>query len=156
MKSPLIPLLLLSLLLLAACGAPPVDATLDERQTETMQTGTDVTMETLLDNQGAVSVAITPLELAPDAATLSFEVVMDTHSVDLTMDLSQLATLATDRSTAVAATSWSGEAGGHHVTGILSFPTNIDGAPLLEGATTVTLVLQDVDAPLRTFTWSLQ
>lgn len=170
MKSPVILLLLLSVLVLAACGGPQVEAQvgapgveaaqveapLAEVQTEMAQTTIAIEQETLLDEQGAVSVAITPLEVAQDAATLSFEVVMDTHSVDLTIDLAQLATLATDKGAAVAATTWSGEAGGHHVSGVLSFPTDNGGAPLLEGASTITLTLKNVDAPERTFTWSVK
>ena len=156
MKSPVMSLLLLSVLVLVACGGPQVDATLDEVQTENAQAMIAVAQETLVDEQGAVSVAITPLEVAHDAATLSFEVAMNTHSVDLGMDLAQLATLTTDTGAAVTATTWTGEAGGHHVSGVLSFPTDNDGAPLLEGATTITLILENVDGRERTFTWRVQ
>lgn len=180
MKSSVILLLLLSVLVLAACGrpqveaqvgapvlsapeietprveAPQVDAPLSEVQPEKAQTTSVIEQETRLDEQGAVSVAITPLEVDQDAATLSFEVVMDTHSVDLSMDLAQVATLTTDKGAVVAATTWSGEAGGHHVSGVLSFPTDNGGAPLLEGATTITLTLENVDAAERTFTWLVQ
>jgi hypothetical protein len=169
-KSPVMLLLLLPVLVLAACGgpqveapleapgaeAPQVDTPLGEVQTENAQAMIAVAQETLVDEQGAVSVAITPLEVAQDAATLSFEVAMNTHSVDLGMDLAQLATLTTDTGAAVTATTWTGEAGGHHVSGVLSFPTDNDGAPLLEGATTITLTLENVDARERIFTWRVQ
>lgn len=112
--------------------------------------------ETLVDEQGAVAVSVKPLNLGQEAGTLDFEVVMDTHSVDLSMDLASLATLTTDMGAEVAASSWDAPLGGHHATGVLSFPAASDGGHLLEGATALTLTLVDVDAPARTFTWSLQ
>lgn len=112
--------------------------------------------ETLLDEQGAVSVLVTPLNLEDEAATLAFEVVMDTHSVDLSMDLSQLATLETDAGIEVKATAWEAPQGGHHVSGVLSFPAEKDATSLLEGALTLTLTLENVAVPVRTFTWNLK
>lgn len=180
MKSPVMLYLLLSILVLAACGgpqeeahveapvvsapeveapgveAPQVEAPLGEVQTESAEATFAIAQETLVDEQGAVSVAITPLETAADAATLNFEVAMNTHSVDLSMDLSQLATVTTDTGATVKASAWTGQAGGHHVSGVLSFPAVNDGASLLEGATTITLILEKVDAPKRTFSWGVQ
>lgn len=180
MKSPLILYLLLSVLVLAACGGPQVEAQVEapvvsapeveapaveapqveapsgEVQTESAEATFAVAQETVVDEQGAVSVAITPLAVAQDAASLDFEVALNTHSVDLRMDLSQLATLTTDTGATVKASAWTGQAGGHHVSGVLSFPAVNDGASLLEGATTITLSLEKVDAPERTFTWGVQ
>jgi hypothetical protein len=112
--------------------------------------------ETLVDEQGAVSVAVTPLAVSDERATLDFEVALNTHSVDLSMDLAALATLTTDTGAEVTASSWDAPVGGHHATGMLSFPVVSAGGRLLDGATTLTLTLQDVDAPARTFTWSLK
>jgi hypothetical protein len=112
--------------------------------------------ETLVDEQGAVTVSVTPLNVGQDAATLDFEVALNTHSVELSMDLSELATLSTDAGTAVTALAWDAPQGGHHVSGVLSFPIEIDGVSFLEGATTLILTLKDVDAPARTFSWRLQ
>lgn len=170
-----ITLLLLSVLILAACGGPAVDAQVEapevdvpvmeapevevpqvKARSENTQAAVVIVQETLVDEQGAVAVSVTPLEASDDATTLDFEVAMNTHSVDLSMDLAQLATLVTDIGGEVQAVGWSGEAGGHHVSGVLSFPATDDGATLLQGATTITLTLENVDAPARTFTWSLQ
>ena len=107
------------------------------------------------DGQGAVTVAVTPLNLSNPGQTLDFEVAMNTHSVDLGMDLAALATLTTDTGHTARATGWGGPKGGHHVSGQLSFPANVDGTPLLKGAKKLTLTLQNVDAPERTFTWEL-
>ena len=107
------------------------------------------------DAQGNVVVIVTPLNLDQPADTLDFDVVMDTHSVDLKMDLTALAELTTDSGLSVKPVKWDAPTGGHHVAGILSFPAIIDGAPLLEGAATITLTLLNVDAPERTFTWQI-
>jgi len=107
------------------------------------------------DEQGAVTVAVTPLNLNSPGQTLDFEVAMNTHSVNLGMDLATLATLTADTGHTVRATGWDAPKGGHHVSGRLSFPASVDGAPLLNGAKKLTLTLQNVDAPERTFTWVL-
>lgn len=163
--------LLLPLLALAACGstdqgAQPLAPVADEAgMTESQDTipeaqaesapGVTTSHETLVDEQGAVAVSITPLNIGQDAATLDFEVALNTHSVDLGMDLSKLASLTTDKGAAVAAATWNAPSGGHHVSGMLSFPAAVDGAALLDGATRITLTLQNLDAPSRTFTWNL-
>ncbi len=107
------------------------------------------------DEQGAVTVEVTPLDLNNAGQTLDFEVAMNTHSVNLGMDLTADATLTTDTGRTVRATAWGGPKGGHHVSGRLSFPASADGAPLLKGAKKLTLTLQNVDAPERTFIWDL-
>ncbi len=108
------------------------------------------------DEQGAVTVKVTPLNLSSAGATVDFEVDMNTHSVDLGMNLASLATLTTDTGLRVAPVKWEAPGGGHHVSGRLVFPSSVDGRPLLKGATKVTLLLRDVAAPERTFVWSIQ
>ena len=49
-----------------------------------------------IDEQGAVVFEVTPLNLGTPADTLEFDVAMNTHSVDLSMDLAALSTLSTD------------------------------------------------------------
>lgn len=111
--------------------------------------------EVKLDTQGFVEVAVTPLNLNAPAGNLNFSVGLNTHSVDLSMDLASLATLEADNGLGVRAMLWDAPRGGHHVSGVLSFPAVSEGASLLEGASTVTLRIHDVDAPERSFTWSL-
>ncbi|MDT8304544.1 MAG: hypothetical protein RRC07_01300 [Anaerolineae bacterium] len=112
--------------------------------------------ETLVDEQGAIAVSVKPLSFDLGAATIDFEVALNTHSVDLSMDLAALATLTTDTGKEVAASSWDAPLGGHHATGVLSFPAASEEGRLLDGALTLTLTLVGVDAPARTFTWNLQ
>jgi hypothetical protein len=111
---------------------------------------------TRLDEQGMVTVEVTPLNLGMPGDTLVFEVSMNTHSVDLSMDLATLATLTTDTGQALQASFWEAPRGGHHVSGNLIFPAAINGLPVLDGATKISLEIRDVDASLRTFEWTLQ
>ncbi|TLN28078.1 hypothetical protein FDZ74_00885 [bacterium] len=107
------------------------------------------------DSQGSVVVVVTPLNLDSASETLEFDVSMNTHSVDLSMDLAKLATLTIDSEITVTPISWTGQLGGHHVEGTLSFPASVDGKQILDEVTTLTITLQNVDAPERIFTWQL-
>ncbi len=110
---------------------------------------------TRTDDQGAVSFSVQPLNLNSPGETLDFEVSMNTHSVNLNMDVATLATLTTDNGNTSPGIAWDGGSGGHHVTGTLSFPVGVAGKSILDGATTLTLTIKNIDAPERVFTWSL-
>lgn len=107
-----------------------------------------------VDQQGAVTIEVIPTNLDSAVDTLDFDVAMNTHSVDLSMDLATLSTLATDTGLTVPASKWDAPpGGGHHVSGTLIFPAVVDGKPILEGARKLTLTILNVDAPSRTFEW---
>jgi hypothetical protein len=108
------------------------------------------------DAQGAVTILVTGKALNTDAGTLEFEVVMDTHSVELNMDLATLATLTTNTGVSVDGLTWITAETGHHVTGMLSFRVTQDGVSILDGATELTLTIRNVDAAERIFTWQAQ
>ena len=107
---------------------------------------------------GAVTVEITPLNLADQGApTLDFKVVMNTHSVELGVDLTKLAMLKAGGAE-VAATTWQAPAGGgHHVEGTLRFPAKTaDGKSLLTGAPGFSIAIRNLaGVPERAFTWKL-
>ena len=107
------------------------------------------------DGQGAVAFEVTPLNLDDPGGTLQFDVSMNTHSVDLSMDLATLATLTTDAGITVQASLWDGPQGGHHVEGKLTFPASQNGKSILDGAKQLTLTIKNVDVPERVFTWKL-
>lgn len=109
-----------------------------------------------VDRQGAVEVAVQPVEVTDEqGGMILFEVAMNTHSVDLSMDLSRLSTLSSDLGETLSALSWTGGSG-HHVGGYLSFPLfTPEGTSLLEGSQTVTLTIESVDAQERVFEWDL-
>lgn len=118
--------------------------------------GQAIQLAELTDSQGAVTVIVKPLDLNSSPDTLSFEVSLDTHSIDLSMDLAALATLTTDTGMSVQAVGWDAPLGGHHVSGTLSFPASVESKPILEGASKLTLTIKDVDVPERIFAWDLK
>jgi hypothetical protein len=89
-----------------------------------------------------------------------FEIVMDTHAVDLdSYDLTQLAVLRVDGTREVRPASWDAPKGGHHRKGTLAFPTTAaDGRALVgPGTRTVELIVRDVaGVPERIFRWTPQ
>jgi len=154
--------LLLTVLLLAACqgaaSGPNRPLATDDVVTEGITANDPVSATTyaaLEDNQGQVTVSVKPLNLDNPAETLDFEVTLDTHSIDLSMDLAALASLTTDDGRQVGATGWDAPQGGHHVSGVLSFPAIVDGVTLLDQTTSLTFTLRGVDVPERVFTWNL-
>jgi hypothetical protein len=166
MKPILLSLLLAIVVFLSACSPKTIaqspvgaatEAISSPTQTESVPTVTPPSEQdwTRIDQQGAVVVDVTPLDLAQPGQTLNFQVSMDTHSVDLSMDLLPLATLTTETGLEIQAVSWDGPGGGHHVSGTLSFPSTVDGKPLLEEASLLTLTIRSVDAEARIFTWSI-
>jgi len=108
-----------------------------------------------MDQQGMVTVEATPINLGMAGDSLVFDIAMNTHSVDLSMDLAQLSTLTTDTGRDIPAMSWDAPRGGHHVSGELVFPARIDGVSILDGASKITLQIKDVDATMRIFEWDL-
>lgn len=172
MKRILLPAFLILSLALSACSAtstplPPSGTSLTNPQPDSVSTqspdavsgessspSNDTTMR--IDQQGAIIVEITPLNLDSPTNTLEFDVVLTTHSIDLSMDLAAVSTLTTDTGVSVESTLWDAPLGGHHVEGKLIFPATKDGKPILEGATKLTLTIINVDAPTRIFEWKLK
>ena len=150
---------LIGLVVLAACSGTQTPAASQlTKDVPTAQPGANATQFeglTREDGQGAVTVKVTPLNLNTASATLDFAVVLDTHSVDLSMDLTQLAVLQADTGVLVNASVWP-VGSGHHYEATLSFPAKTaEGTSVLDGATTLTLIIKDVDAPERIFEWAL-
>ena len=99
---------------------------------------------------GSVTFAIKPINLGSGASTLDFEVDMNTHSVDLGVDLKALSVLKTDAGVEIAPLAYQGGSG-HHVSARLSFP-----ADKLAGAKKLTLVIRNLAGiPERIFSWNL-
>jgi len=164
---------LLLILILAACApsqvatqqpaSQPFDQTQDKPATVSPtevapSSGSDANSSselTRVDEQGAIIVEITPLNLSNAGSQLEFDVKLTTHSVDLSMDLATLATLTTDTGVTVQAATWDAPRGGHHVKGELIFPTAKDGKSVLEGASKITLTITNLDASSRVFEWEL-
>ncbi len=88
-----------------------------------------------------------------------FAVEMDTHAVNLDgYDLRQLAVLHLEQGQEIKPTSWNAPTGGHHRSGMLSFPATLpDGTPIIGLDTrTLKLIIHDIGViPERTFLWTL-
>ena len=158
-------------LTLVACGSPRSEsssnsgianaksqptatlATAIQAKATQVKTNTDDLVRT--DGQGAVEITVQPINLVNPNNSIVFEVSMNTHSVDLSMDLGTLATLSTDNGYSVLPVAWDGAQGGHHVSGNLSFPAEANGKAILDGAKTITLTIKDVDASERAFVWDV-
>ena len=163
MKRFRLPVILVLTLIISAC-APSIAATASPTSQPTpflnsnpAPTRDAVNAELVrTDEQGAVVFTVTPLNLDAPAGPLQFEVGMNTHSVDLSMDLATLSTLSTDTGLTLQATKWDATPGGHHVSGKLIFPASADGKSILEGASKLTLTVVNVDAASRVFEWELK
>lgn len=144
-------LLLPTIVALASCGSRPEPPVAEPFEPVAVPQD-----QTRWDNQGAVEVSVVPLNMgASGSEQLDFQIAMNTHSVDLSMDLARLASLENDRGVKVQADGWSG-GNGHHVSGILSFPLRDgQGLAVLEGASMLVLRIESVDAPLREFRWEV-
>lgn len=159
MKRHIAPALLILTLILTACAsaieAPPqIDLQLAPVSEDSISPEFD--SATRMDDQGAIVFEVTPLNLDRTADSFEFNIVLTTHSVDLSMDLAATATLETDTGVSVNSTLWDAPRGGHHVNGKLIFPAMVDGKSLLESATKLTLTITAVDAPTRIFEWELK
>ncbi len=158
MKRILLPALLILSFVLAACSATetPLQTDPQPAPASTEFASPANVSVTRIDEQGAIIIEITPLNLASPTDTFEFDVVMTTHSIDLSMDLATLSTLTTDTGVSVESTLWDAPRGGHHVEGKLIFPATKDDKSILEGATKLTLTITNVDAPTRIFEWKLK
>ncbi|HQU09096.1 MAG TPA: hypothetical protein PLV25_03935, partial [Opitutales bacterium] len=85
------------------------------------QTGSAQKWETKIDDQANVNVVITPLDLSPQSAEWTFDVGMNTHSVELDQDMTKVAVLVDDQGKEYKPLAWAGPTGGHHREGTLTF-----------------------------------
>ena len=109
-------------------------------------------LETRTSASQGVTVKVTPKVLTPDGPDWEFAVVLDTHSADLSDDLTRTASLIGANGERIAPSAWEGAGpGGHHRAGLLRFQ-RITPAP-----TTVELQIQrpGEDKP-RLFRWELK
>ena len=159
MKRLLLPALIILTFVITACSATlsPLPTQPPSDPVSTVSASPEFDSATRMDDQGAIIFEVTPLTL--DSATtesVEFNIVLTTHSIDLSMDLAATATLLTDTGVSVNSTLWDAPRGGHHVEGKLIFPAAQDGKSILDGATKLTLTITNVDAPTRIFEWELK
>ena len=79
-------------------------------------------LETRSASAAGVTVRVTPTQVAPGAATWEFEVMLDTHSQDLSDNLVRNSVLVESNGAKHAPLAWDGAGpGGHHRKGVLRF-----------------------------------
>ena len=108
-------------------------------------------LETKTDEQASVTVTVTPMDISPQSKEWKFDVVMDTHSVELDQNMIIVATLVADNGEEYRPLRWEGaEAGGHHREGVLIWSA-IEPMPKL-----VEIKIKDIGGiPERSFKWDL-
>jgi hypothetical protein len=133
--------------ILVGCGQPPTGTAVGSASAEAAGAET-----VQVSDQAGVTVKVT---WAGTSAGAEFQVVLDTHSVDLDgLDLAG-ATLRNDRGERVSDAAWDAPKGGHHRAGALRFRGN--AAPLLAGARWIELVIPNVaDVPERVLRWQVE
>lgn len=114
------------------------------------QTTTKQTWETKTEEQASVTVVVTPLDLSSNSKEWKFDVVMDTHSVELDQDMTKIAVLVDDQGKEYKPISWDGPIGGHHREGVLIF-NQISSNP-----ESVELKISDIGDVVRIFKWDVK
>lgn len=106
------------------------------------------TLTSQTNSEGSVIIVVTP-QLSSDA--FDFEIVLDTHSIDLSYDLTKLSVLKDDKGIEYKAISWIGDPPqGHHRKGTLEFPAIAPQPPFIE------LTIQSIgEIKKRNFRWNL-
>jgi len=100
---------------------------------------------------GRVVIDVQPLKLDDDQETWEFAVALNTHSVNLAFDMTEVSVLRCDQGQEYTPTVWEGPApGGHHRSGVLKF------AALDHSTSFVEIVIRDVaEVPERVFRWDV-
>ncbi len=143
---------------LAACSSPEakapsasaVAAALSKSQSAAPASGGSAAATagaTKTSEGGSVTIQATWENQKEAGASISFTIAMDTHSVNLDgFDLGRLSSLRNDRGQEVKADRWEAPSGGHHRSGILSFPSKDgSGKPVIgPGVKSLELVMRDV------------
>lgn len=107
--------------------------------------------ESKIDDQASVTVTVTPTLLSGESREWKFDIVMDTHSVELDQDMTKVAILTDDSGKEYSLARWEGApAGGHHREGVLVF------SPITSTPKSVELKITGVADTVRTFNWQFK
>ena len=104
--------------------------------------------ESKIDEQASVTVTVTPSDLGVDSKEWKFNVVMDTHSVELDQDIVETAILIDNPGEEYKPLRWEGAGpGGHHREGTLIF------APIKPYPQHLSLIIKNIGGKDRAFAW---
>lgn len=151
----------LAILLLAGCagkqseGEPRPSVSTAQPSPPTTETGqpsiSGWDLSSRRNDAGRVVIDVQPQKLDDDQATWEFAVALNTHSVNLDFDMTEVSVLRCDQDQEYTPTVWEGPGpGGHHRSGVLKF------AALDHSTSFVEIVIRDVaEVPERVFRWDL-
>jgi len=107
----------------------------------------DSSLDIQVSKEGPVTITVRPISLSD----VSFEIILNTHSVEITEDLTALSVLINEKGAEYKPTVWNGDpVGGHHRSGILHF------GKIIPSPQTATLIIRRVGGIAeRRFEWSL-
>ena len=116
------------------------------------QTDTKQNLGQKTDEQALVTVTVTPINISPQSKEWKFNIVIDTHSVELDQDMTKSTTLTNDQGKEYRPLRWEGAvAGGHHREGALVWSA-IEPMPK-----SVEINIRDIgEIPERSFKWDLK
>ncbi len=102
-------------------------------------------------NEGAVSVSVTPQDLSKSAGTWRFALRFNTHVTPISQDMVAVVSLADGKGAEERPSAWEGDPpSGHHRRGVIVFQ------PINPTPSTLTLHIREVGGVAdRTFTWDL-
>ena len=127
---------------------PKLASSPTENNSETLDTAQK--WESKTDDQANVTVTVTPFDLSLTSNEWKFDVVLDTHSLELDQDMTEVAVLVGDDGKEYKPLRWEGApVGGHHREGILFFTTIAPYPQHLK------LNIKDVGGVQRLFSWIL-
>lgn len=113
---------------------------------EPVQATATTPLDSQTSSEGQVSVTATSI----DQSDWSFQIILDTHSVELTEDLTQVSALLDENGNEYKPIEWQGDPpGGHHRSGVLRF------GEIMPESQSVTLVVRQVGGiDERRFEWT--
>jgi len=114
------------------------------------QTNIELKWETKTDEQANITVTVTPIDILSQSKEWKFDVVMNTHSVELDQDMTKIAVLVDDQDKEYKPFNWEGPVGGHHREGVLIFNQIV---PIPKS---VELKISGIGDVVRSFTWQLK
>lgn len=99
----------------------------------------EISLPPQTNSEGAVEIEVTPTNVTKGSSQWRFDIVLNTHSIELDQDMTKVALLEDDQGNVYLPTAWEGAPpGGHHREGTLIF------APIKPKPKTITLVLKDI------------
>ncbi|KKR09756.1 MAG: hypothetical protein UT37_C0011G0013 [Parcubacteria group bacterium GW2011_GWA2_39_18] len=115
--------------------------------TTNQPTGSQQNWESKTDNQLAATVTITPIDILSQSKEWKFDIVMNTHSIELDQDLTKSAVLVDDQGKEHRPINWEGQIGGHHREGVLIFNKIMPTPKVIE------LKISGIGNVVRNFVW---